>query len=143
VMVGVWNMRWSGLETSLLLWTLKVIIRARWQYIYCDTWSYCVTGYGVETLVYKVLLLGETCKTSPRSLAFRSRKTPCVRALPHRTRAAATGSDLCLRREGFRTVLRKIASSPSNRRRADAADQSRSRRAADSCVLETDLPGGQ
>jgi hypothetical protein len=47
------------------------------------------------------------------------------------------------RREGFRTVLRKIASTPSNRRRADAADQSRSRRAADSCVVETDLPGGQ
>jgi len=34
-------------------------------------------------------------------------------------------------------------SSPSSRRRADAADQSRSRRAADICVLETVLPGGQ
>ena len=44
------------------------------------------------------------------------------------------------RREGVRTVLCKTASSPSNRRRADAEDQSRSRRAADICVLETDLP---
>ena len=37
----------------------------------------------------------------------------------------------------------KTASSPSQRRRADAADQSRSRVAADVCVFETDLPGGQ
>jgi len=58
-------------------------------------------------------------------------------------RAAAAGSDLCSRREGVRTVLCKTASSPSNRRRADATDQSRSRRAADICVLETDLPGGK
>ena len=65
------------------------------------------------------------------------------RVRPHRKLAAAAGSDLCPRREGFRNVLRKIASSPSNRRRADAADHSRSRRAADSCVLETDLPDGQ
>jgi len=35
------------------------------------------------------------------------------------------------------------ASSPSNRRRADVADQSRARLAVDICVLETDLPGGQ
>ena len=54
---------------------------------------------------------------------------------PHRTGAAAADSGLCPRREGPRTVLRKIVSSPSNRRRADAADQSRSRRAADSSVL--------
>jgi len=47
------------------------------------------------------------------------------------------------RREGVRTVLCSTTSSPSNRRRADAADESRSRRAADICVLETDLPGGQ
>ena len=40
-------------------------------------------------------------------------------------------------------VLCKITSSPSNSRRSDAADQSRSRRAADICVLETDLPGEQ
>jgi len=66
-----------------------------------------------------------------------------VRVRPHRERAAAAGSDLCPRREGVRTVLCKTASSPSNRRRADAADQSRSRRAADICVLETDIPGGQ
>jgi len=31
----------------------------------------------------------------------------------------AAGSDLCPRREGLQTVLRKTASSPSNRRRAD------------------------
>ena len=30
---------------------------------------------------------------------------------------------------------------PSNRRRADVADLSRSQRAVDNCVLETDLPG--
>jgi len=40
-------------------------------------------------------------------------------------------------------VLCKTASSPSNRRRADAADQSRSRRAASICNLGTDMPGGQ
>jgi len=66
-----------------------------------------------------------------------------VRVWPHRKRAAAAGSDLCPWRKDLRTVLRKTASSPSNRRRADVADQSRSRRAADICVLETDLPGGQ
>jgi len=66
-----------------------------------------------------------------------------IRVRPHRKRAAAAGSNLCPRRECFRNVLRKIASSPSNKRRADAADQSRSRRAVDSCVLETDFPGGQ
>ena len=33
--------------------------------------------------------------------------------------------------------------SPSNRRRTDAAGQSRPRRAADICVLGTDLPDGQ
>ena len=68
-----------------------------------------------------------------------------LKVRPHRKRAAAASSDLCPRREGVRTVLRvsKIASSPSNRRRADAADQSTSRGAADICVLETDLPSGQ
>jgi len=66
-----------------------------------------------------------------------------LRVRPHRKRAAAAGSNLCPWREGVRTVLCKIASSPSNRRQADAADQSRSRRAADICVLETDLPGRQ
>jgi len=66
-----------------------------------------------------------------------------VRVRPHRKRAAAAGSDLCPRREGVRTVICKIASSPSNRRRADASDQSRWRRAVDICVLETDLTGGQ
>jgi len=40
-------------------------------------------------------------------------------------------------------VLCKSASSPSNRRRYDAADQSRSRRAVDICVSEIDFPGGQ
>jgi hypothetical protein len=60
---------------------------------------------------------------------------------PHRKRAAATGSDLCPRREGVRTVLCKKSSSPSNRTRADAVDQSTSRRAVDICVLETDFPG--
>jgi len=44
---------------------------------------------------------------------------------------------------GSRTVLCKTASSPSNRRRADVADQSRSRWAADIRVLETNLTGGQ
>jgi len=62
---------------------------------------------------------------------------------PHRRRAAVAGSDLCPRREGVRTVLCKTASSPSNRRRADKADQSRLRRATDICVLETDLSGGK
>jgi hypothetical protein len=61
----------------------------------------------------------------------------------NRRRAAAASSDLCPQREGVRTVLCKTASSPSNRRWADAADQSKSRRAADICVLETDLPGGK
>jgi hypothetical protein len=62
---------------------------------------------------------------------------------PHRKRAASADRDLCPRREGVQTVLCKTASSPSNRRRADVADQSRSRRAADTCVLERDLLGGQ
>jgi len=66
-----------------------------------------------------------------------------LRVRPHRKRAAAAGSDLCPRREGVRILLCKIASSPSNRRRADAADLSRSQRVADICVLETDLPEGQ
>jgi hypothetical protein len=60
-----------------------------------------------------------------------------------RNRPYASVSDLCLLWKGVRTLLCKTASSPSNRRRADAADQSRSRRAADIRVLETDLPGGQ
>ena len=38
---------------------------------------------------------------------------------------------------------RQHAATPSNRRRADAADHPRSRRVAVICVLETDLPGGQ
>jgi hypothetical protein len=59
-----------------------------------------------------------------------------IRFRPHRKRAAAAGSDLCPRREGVRTVLHKTALSPSDRRRADAADQSRSRRAADICLLQ-------
>jgi len=42
----------------------------------------------------------------------------------------------------FRTVLHTIASSPSNRMRTAAADQSRPQRAAASCVLQTDLPCG-
>jgi hypothetical protein len=50
---------------------------------------------------------------------------------------------MCPGREGVRTVLCKTASFPSNKRRADAADQSRPRRAADICVLQADLPGGQ
>jgi hypothetical protein len=62
---------------------------------------------------------------------------------PHRKRATAAGSDLCPRLEGFRTLLCKTASYSSNRRRTDAADQSRSWRAAGICVLETDFPGGQ
>ena len=66
-----------------------------------------------------------------------------IKVRPHRRWAAAAGNDQCPWREGFRTVLWKIAVSPSNRRRAEATDQSRSQRAADICVLETDLPGGQ
>ena len=66
-----------------------------------------------------------------------------IRVRPHRKWAAAAGSDLFPRREGFRTVLCKTALSPSNRSLADAADQSRTRRTADICVLETDLSGGQ
>jgi hypothetical protein len=66
-----------------------------------------------------------------------------VKVQLHREQATVAGSDLCPRREGVRTVLRKTASSSSNRRRADAADQSRSRQAEDICVLETDLPGRQ
>ena len=50
---------------------------------------------------------------------------------------------ICARGGKVFELLCKIASSPSNRRRADAADHSRSRRAADICVLETDLLGGQ
>jgi hypothetical protein len=38
--------------------------------------------------------------------------------------------------ESVRTVLCKTTSSPSNRRRADEADESRSRRAADTCFGE-------
>ena len=53
------------------------------------------------------------------------------------------GSGLCSRRTDFRAVLHTIASSPSNWTRAAAADQSRSLRAAGSCVLQTDLRGGQ
>ena len=45
-----------------------------------------------------------------------------LRVRPHRTRATAGGSDLCPRREAIRTVLCKTASSPSDRRRTDAAD---------------------
>jgi len=67
----------------------------------------------------------------------------CLKVRPHRMWAAAVGSGLCPRRADFRTVLHMISSSLSNRRRAAAADQSRSRRAAGSCVLQTDLPGGQ
>ena len=66
----------------------------------------------------------------------------CHRVQPHRKRAVAAGSDLCPQREGVRTALCKITSSPSNRWRADAAEQSRSWQAAGICVLETDLPGG-
>ena len=58
--------------------------------------------------------------------------------LPRRAAICARGGkafELC--------YVRTIASSTSNRGRADAADQSRSRRAADICVLETGLPGGQ
>ena len=47
-----------------------------------------------------------------------------LRVWPHRKRAAAARSDLCPRREGLRTVLRKTALSLSNRRRADVADVS-------------------
>ena len=72
-----------------------------------------------------------------------ARNTWRLRVRPHRTWAAAAGSGLCPRRADFRTVLHTIASSPSNRTRAAAADQSRSLRAAGSCVLQTDLPGGQ
>jgi len=82
-----------------------------------------------NTIVFSILLSQFTVNTL------------WVRA--HRKRAAAAGSDLCPRRESVRTVLCKTASSPSNIRRADAADQSRSWRAADICVLETGLPGGQ
>jgi hypothetical protein len=57
-----------------------------------------------------------------------------LRVWPQRKRAATAGSELCLRREGVRTVLCKIVSSLSNRRWDDTADI---------CVLETDLPGGQ
>ena len=46
-----------------------------------------------------------------------------IQVRPHRKRAAAAGSDLFPRREGVRTLLCKIASSPSNRRLADAADR--------------------
>jgi len=42
----------------------------------------------------------------------------------------------------FRTVLHTTASSPSNRMRTAAADQSRPQRTAASCVLQTDLPCG-
>jgi hypothetical protein len=48
---------------------------------------------------------------------------------------------VCPWREGVPTVLCKTGSSPSNKRRADVADQYRSQRRADICVLETDLPG--
>ena len=59
-------------------------------------------------------------------------------------KAGCRGGQRSLPAAGRRSnLLCKTASSPSNRRRADAADQSRSRRAADICVLETDLPGGQ
>ena len=61
----------------------------------------------------------------------------------NRRRGYAVVSDLCPLREGVGTVLCKTASSPSNRRRGYAVDPSRSRRAADISVLETDLPGGQ
>jgi hypothetical protein len=50
---------------------------------------------------------------------------------------------VCLWREGVPTVLCKTGSSSSNKKRAEVADQYRSRRAADICVLETDLPGRQ
>jgi hypothetical protein len=46
--------------------------------------------------------------------------SPRIRVWPHRKRAAAAGSDLCPRQKGLRSVLRKTASSPSNRRQADA-----------------------
>jgi hypothetical protein len=78
-----------------------------------------------------------------RSGTLPSLKRAHIKVWPHRKRTAAANCDLCTRREGFRTVLHKIASSPSNRRRADAADQSSSRRTAESFVLFTDLPGGQ
>jgi hypothetical protein len=44
-----------------------------------------------------------------------------LRVRSQRKRAAAAGSDLCPRREGVRTVLCMITSSPLNRKRADAA----------------------
>jgi len=66
-----------------------------------------------------------------------------LKVRPHRKWAAAASSDMCPQREGIQIVLRKIASSPSNRRQADVADQSRSRWAVDFGVLETDLSGGQ
>jgi hypothetical protein len=57
-----------------------------------------------------------------------------IKVRSHRKRTAAANCDLWPRREGFRTVLRKIASSPSNRRQADAADQSSSRRTVVYCL---------
>jgi hypothetical protein len=47
-----------------------------------------------------------------------------IRVWPYIKRAAAAGSDLCPRQEGLQTVARKTASSPSNRRWAEAADVS-------------------
>lgn len=71
------------------------------------------------------------------------RLTNTVRVRPHRKQAAAAGSDLCPWWEGTRTELCKIELTPSNRRRADTADQSRLWWAVDNCVLETDQTGGQ
>jgi hypothetical protein len=66
-----------------------------------------------------------------------------VRVRPHRKQAALAGSDLCLRWEGFQTVLCKIATSASNRKWADMTDHSRLWQAPVICVVETDLPDEQ
>ena len=54
-------------------------------------------------------------------------------ALPYFAHCLVRFGNTLPRRQGVRTVLCKIESSASNRRRADAADQSRSRPAADIC----------
>jgi hypothetical protein len=87
----------------------------------------CIKVFHLPLPCYSLVL-------STASLSMEESRLSSVKVRPHRKRAAAGGSDLCPRREGVGTVLCKIASSPSNRRRADAADI---------CVLETDLPCGQ
>jgi hypothetical protein len=67
-------------------------------------------------LVKKASYISDIIQMRPRT------NGTCLRMVrPHSKRAAAAGSDVCPRREGVRTVLYTIASSPSNKRRADAA----------------------